>query len=130
MTDFVFQDPTGGRHFFGMAAMINLDGGCTYAPVSTMPGGRGRFVLCRGYAPPAAGLVLVLDRVTGTAYSFSVSPQALSAVACVCGRPQREPGHAERLIRPRQRSPTRWDGPSRWGVEAPKPSSVPGLSCL
>ena len=36
VTDFVFQDPTGGRHFFGMAAMINLDGGCTLAPVSTM----------------------------------------------------------------------------------------------
>ena len=79
VTDFVFQDPTGGRHFFGMAAMVNLDGGCTQAPVGNDLAGADDFYYA--VATSAASLVLVGDRVTGTAYSFSVVPQVGNDVA-------------------------------------------------
>ena len=75
ITDFVFQDPMGGRHFLGMSALdfgndCNPDG--IPASYGTLGGGDD-FYWAVGRMPNA-GLVMVTDKVSGTIYTFYTNP--------------------------------------------------------
>ncbi len=73
VTDFVFQDPTGGRHFLGMLGWLttSTDCGGLAVPAPTLSGGADIYTAVA--TSPAAALVMVTDITTGTAYSFNTS---------------------------------------------------------
>jgi RHS repeat-associated protein len=81
VTDFVFQDPNGGRHFLGMSANIDTYGQCTpYFSLNTQFFGGDDFYSAIA-TQSTAGLVMVYSPLDGSAYSFTVSPSAGSAIA-------------------------------------------------
>ncbi len=74
VTDFVFQDPTGGRHFFGMLGWLTTSTDCAglNVPSPSLFGADHEYSAVA--TSPAASLVMVTDITTGTAYSFNVAP--------------------------------------------------------
>lgn len=75
VSDFVFQDPNGGRHFLGMSANIDSYGTCSYFSLSTQFNGGDDFYRAIATQYNAA-LVMVYSPFDGTAYSFEVIPSS------------------------------------------------------
>ncbi len=71
VTGFVFQDPTGGRHFLGMLGQLATSNDCPAlgVPTPTLTGGSDIYTAVA--TSPDAALVMVTDITTGTAYSFN-----------------------------------------------------------
>ena len=73
VTDFVFQDSTGGRHFLGMLGQLATSNDCAVLGVPTPVLSGSDDVYWAVATSPAAGLVMVTDHFTGTAYSFNTN---------------------------------------------------------
>jgi len=80
VTDFVFQDPNGGRHFLGMSANIDSYSQCSNFSLTTRFYGGDDFYQAIA-SQPTANPVMVYSPYDGTAYSFEVIPSQGSTTA-------------------------------------------------